>query len=100
MFITSFEEIYRNQREIELVSNELAQTYEELVLLYKMSTNMKVTQSNSNYLQMACDSLTELINVEGIAIFLERQVDGMKQLVLTAGTGLIAIDHKQSNMNE
>jgi HD-GYP domain-containing protein (c-di-GMP phosphodiesterase class II) len=100
MFITSFEEIYRNQREIELVSNELAQTYEELVLLYKMSTNMKVTQSDSNYLQMACDSLTELVNVEGIAIFLERQVDDMKQLVLTAGTGLIAIDHKQSNMHE
>ncbi|MBN1788329.1 MAG: HD domain-containing protein [Sedimentisphaerales bacterium] len=100
MFMISFEEIHKNQREIELVSNELAQTYEELVLLYKMSTNMKVTQSDSNYLQMACDSLTELINVEGIAIFLERQIDDMKQLVLTAGTGLIAIEHKQSNMHE
>jgi HD-GYP domain-containing protein (c-di-GMP phosphodiesterase class II) len=100
MFINSFEEMYKNQQQIELVSNELAQTYEELMLLYKMSTNMKVTQSDSNYLQMACDSLTELVNVEGIAIFIEKRVCDTKKLILTAGTGLIAIDHKQSNMHE
>jgi HD-GYP domain-containing protein (c-di-GMP phosphodiesterase class II) len=100
MFINSFDQMYQNQQRIDLVSNELAQTYEELMLLYKMSTNMKVTQSDSNYLQMACDSLTEIVNVEGIAIFLEKRVCDMKKLVLTAGTGLIAIDHRQSNMHE
>ena len=34
---------------------------------------MKVTESDSNYLQMACDSLTDLVNVEGIAILLEKE---------------------------
>lgn len=100
MFMAAFQETHRNLQQMELVSNELSQTYEELMLLYKMSTNMKITQSDSNYLQMACDSLTELVNVEGIAIFLEKRVNGTKKLVLTAGTGLIAIDHKHSNMHE
>lgn len=100
MFMDNFNLAQKNQQQIELVSNELAQTYEELMLLYKMSTNMKVTQSDSNYLQMACDNLTEIVNVEGIAIFIEKQVSGAKKLVLTAGAGLIAIDHKQSNMHE
>jgi len=100
MFIATFGETHKNQQQMELVSNELSQTYEELMLLYKMSTNMKVTQSDSSYLQMACDNLTELVNVEGIAIFLEKRVNDTKNLVLTAGTGLIAIDHKHSNMHE
>jgi putative nucleotidyltransferase with HDIG domain len=70
------------------------------MLLYKMSTNMKVSQTDSNYLQMACDNLTELVNVEGIAIFLEKKVNNSRRLGLTAGTGLIAIDHKNGNMHE
>jgi HD-GYP domain-containing protein (c-di-GMP phosphodiesterase class II) len=82
----------KSSQQIEIVSGELAHTYEELVLLYKMSTNMKVTESDSNYLQMACDSLTDLVSVEGIAIMIERLVNGERRLVLTAGSGLIDID--------
>jgi HD-GYP domain-containing protein (c-di-GMP phosphodiesterase class II) len=78
--------------QIEKVSAELAQTYEELVLLHKLSTNMKVTESDLNYLQMACDSLTDIVSVEGIAVFLERPVDDGKRLVLCAGSGLIDVD--------
>ncbi|MDO8304116.1 MAG: HD domain-containing protein, partial [Sedimentisphaerales bacterium] len=88
----------KSARQIEIVSSELAQTYEELVLLYKMSTSMKITESDSNYLQMACDSLTDLVNVEGIAILLERQVGSEKHLVLTAGSGLIDIDQRMSDI--
>ena len=62
-------------QQLEMVSTELAQTYEELILLYNLSTNMKVTQSDANYLQMACDQLTQLISVEGIAIFLEKNIE-------------------------
>ena len=88
----------KSARQIEIVSSELAQTYEELVLLYKMSTSMKITESDSNYLQMACDSLTDLVNVEGIAIFLEKQVGSEKHLVLTAGSGLIDLDQRMSDI--
>ena len=78
--------------QIEKMSHELSQAYEEIILLYNLSTNMKVTQSNSTYLQMACDQLTQLIQVEGIAIFVERRTDGLKELVLMAGAGFLTVD--------
>ena len=80
------------EEQIEMISTELAQTYEELVLLHRLSTNMKVTEADSNFLQMACDSLTEIVFVEGIAILLEKTVDDEQQLVIAAGSGLIDID--------
>jgi HD-GYP domain-containing protein (c-di-GMP phosphodiesterase class II) len=80
----------RNQ--IEMISTELSQMYEELVLLHKLSANMKVTESHCNYLQMACDSLTDIVSVEGIAVLVEKQVDDHRQLAIAAGAGLIDID--------
>jgi HD-GYP domain-containing protein (c-di-GMP phosphodiesterase class II) len=100
MFLNTIKNEIKNSQQIELISNELSQTYEELMLLYKMSTNMKVSRTDLNYLQMACDSLTELVKVEGIAIFIEKKINNSRKLVLTAGTGLIAIDHKAGNMHE
>ena len=82
------------EEQIDMVSTELAQTYEELVLLHKISTNMKVTEADSNFLQMACDSLTEIVLVEGIAILLEKTIEDEQQLVITAGSGLIDIDEQ------
>jgi HD-GYP domain-containing protein (c-di-GMP phosphodiesterase class II) len=92
VFADGFGADQQAEQQIEMVSTELAQTYEELVLLHKLSTNMKVTESDANYLQMACDSLTDIINVEGIAVLLERTVDEERQLILAAGSGLIDID--------
>ena len=82
------------EEQIEMVSSQLAQTYEELVLLHKLSSNMKVTESDDQYLQMACDSLTDIVSVGGIAILLERVVDGEKRMVLAAGSGLFDVDEK------
>jgi len=81
-------------KQIEMVSNELAQTYEELVLLHKLSANMRITKPDSDFLQMACDSLAGIVNVEGIAILLEKIVDNEKRLVLTAGLGLIDVNEQ------
>ncbi|MBW8035520.1 MAG: HD domain-containing protein [Planctomycetes bacterium] len=97
MFAVQFAYEDRSLSQIEKVSSELAQTYEELLLLYNMSTNMKVTQSNATYLQLACDQVTQLVEVEGITIFLEKKADDddvevEDSLVLAAGSGLIAID--------
>ncbi|OHB48855.1 MAG: hypothetical protein A2Y10_06280 [Planctomycetes bacterium GWF2_41_51] len=100
IFVRSFQNDVKNSQQIELISSELAQTYEELMLLYKMSTNMKVSQSDLNFLQLACDSLMDIVRVEGIAIFLEKKNEDARKLVLSAGTGLISIDHKNDNMGE
>lgn len=90
----TFQAETKAEKQIEKVSSELAQTYEELVLLHRLSTNMKVTEADSNFLQMACDSLTEIVFVEGIAILLEKTIDGAQQWVIAAGSGLIDMDEQ------
>jgi len=87
-----FQASVKAELQIEQISTELAQTYEELVLLHKLSTNMKVTEADASFLQMACDSLTQIVLVEGIAILLEKTVENEKKLALAAGSGLIDID--------
>ncbi|MHC4123644.1 MAG: HD domain-containing phosphohydrolase [Planctomycetota bacterium] len=77
---------------LETFGTELSQTYEELILLHKLSTNMKITESDSNFLQIACDGLTDIVSVEGIAILVERFIEDEKKLILTAGSGLIDMD--------
>lgn len=86
----------KTEEQIEKVSTELAQTYEELVLLHRLSTNMKVTEADSNFLQMACDSLTEIVSVEGIAILLEKSIDDERHWIIAAGSGLIDIDEQKA----
>ena len=94
LWVEKFQAETKAEQQIEMVGTELAQTYEELVLLHKLSTNMKVTESDANFLQMACDCLTEIVFVEGIAILLEKSIDDKQQLVVTAGSGLIDIDEQ------
>jgi len=83
---------------IEKLSIELSQTYEQIVLLYNLSTHMKVTQSNAEFLQYACDQLTGLVRVEGLAIYLDKKIDGQKRLVLTAGCGYVTIDSNMADI--
>jgi HD-GYP domain-containing protein (c-di-GMP phosphodiesterase class II) len=99
-FAEQFEAAAKAAQQIEKVGTELVRTYEELMLLYNLSTSTKVTQSNATYLQMACDQITLLVNVEGIAIFLKRQLDGEKRFVLTAGAGVVAIDQFTADILE
>jgi HD-GYP domain-containing protein (c-di-GMP phosphodiesterase class II) len=94
LLVEKFQAETKAEKQIEMVGTELAQTYEELVLLHKLSTNMRVTESDANFLQIACDSLTEIVYVEGIAILLEKTIDDKQQLVVTAGSGLIDIDEE------
>ncbi|MFA5251084.1 MAG: HD-GYP domain-containing protein [Phycisphaerae bacterium] len=86
------------EKQIDMVSNELAQTYEELVLLHKLSTNMKITEPDATFLQMACDSLADIVSVEGMAILQERTIEGEKQLVLSAGLGLIDVNEQMAGV--
>ena len=92
----NFQTAIRSDEQMEKMGIELSQVYEELVLLHRISTNMRVTESDANFLQLACDSLTETILVEGIAILLERVVDGEKKFVVAAGSGLIDLDNRMA----
>jgi HD-GYP domain-containing protein (c-di-GMP phosphodiesterase class II) len=92
----NFQTSLRTEEQIEIVGVELARVYEELVLLHRISTNMRVTESDTNFLQLACDSLTDIVLVEGIAVLLERVVEGDRRLVVAAGSGLIDIDNSMA----
>ena len=91
-FAESFQAAAAAEEQIEIVGTELAQAYEELVLLHKLSSNMRISESDANYLQMVCDSLTEIVLADGIAILLKKNINGREQLVLVAGSGLIDMD--------
>ncbi len=94
----NFQSTVEAEDQIQMVSTELARVYEELVLLHKLSTNMKVTESDANFLQMGCDSLTDIVLVEGIAVLLEKAIDGEKRLAVVAGSGLIDIDERMASI--
>ena len=97
-FAKEFKNVEKVGQQLDMVSSELARTYEELVLMYNMSTNMKVTQSNATYLQMACDQVTQRVPVEGIAIYLEKKSALGTKLVLTAGSGVVSIDPNRADI--
>ncbi len=86
------------ERQMDKIGAELAHTYEELVLLHKLGMNMKVTEADTNFLQMACDSLTEIVLVEGIAILLPRIIDDAERLTVAAGSGIIEVDERMANL--
>jgi HD-GYP domain-containing protein (c-di-GMP phosphodiesterase class II) len=96
LFAENFQAVIKAEEQIEKVGTELSQTYEELVLLHKLSTNMKVTEQDTSFLQMACDNLTAIVSVEGIAILVEKLVDNDSQLAVAAGSGLIEIDERMA----
>ena len=83
MFIEKFTSQRKSIEQMDMISTELAQTYEELVLLYKISTNMEIVEPDANFLQMACDSLTEIVSVEGIVILQEKTVNDKPDLFLS-----------------
>jgi len=92
LFAEKFHTQLDSTEQMDMISAELAQTYEELVLLYKISTNMEIVEPDANFLQMACDSLTEIVSVEGIAILQEKTLDEPAHFILVAGAGVIDID--------
>ena len=98
MLIDSFQAVAKVERQMDQIGLELSKVYEELVLLHRLSTRMKVTEPDAGFLQMACDCLTEVVEVEGIAIVLEKLIDGERQLTVSAGSGLIDLDSHTSGI--
>jgi len=98
LFTEKFISQRKSTEQMDMISSELAQTYEELVLLYKISTNMEIVEPDANFLQMACDSLTEIVSVEGIAILQEKTADDKSRFALIAGAGVIDIDDRTTSL--
>lgn len=84
--------------QVDMVSNELSRAYEELVLLHRLGTNMRISEADASFLQMACDNLTDIVAVEGVAILLEKTADNEKRFSLAAGSGMIDADDRMTAM--
>jgi len=56
--VEGLQSLAKAERQMDLVGVELAQVYEELVLLHTLSTHMDLTESDGTFLQRVCDNLT------------------------------------------
>ncbi|MFA9476884.1 HD-GYP domain-containing protein [Phycisphaerales bacterium AB-hyl4] len=61
-------ELERRDRELEGMSQELADSYEELSLLYKLSSSMTVNQSPRTFLTDACSDLQQVAGLRWMTL--------------------------------
>ncbi len=73
------------QEELTTLSTNLATTYEELSLLYRISGSMKVTQKSPEFLQDVCSELFEVMNISAaVAVVFPRNAENA-DLIAMAG---------------
>jgi len=70
--------------ELETLSTNLANTYEELSLLYRISGSMRVTQETSSFFENVCRELLEVMRIEAAAAVIRprEHSEGSEQVVL------------------
>ncbi|QDU35195.1 Cyclic di-GMP phosphodiesterase response regulator RpfG [Poriferisphaera corsica] len=81
-------EIDRRLTELQSMSLELSESYEELSLLYKLSVNMRVNQEPAAFLQDACVELQQVLGVKWLAIQLiedDPRLEDLAGRLITAG---------------
>jgi len=72
--------------ELATLSTNLATTYEELSLLYRISGSMRVTQQVDRFLQNICNELLEVMNIEAaVAVVYAHPPSIEEDMVMTAG---------------
>lgn len=63
-------EIERRHEEIQKLSTQLGESYEELSLLYKLSSSMTVDQPQAKFLDDACSELREVMGLKWLCLLL------------------------------
>ncbi|GIW76212.1 MAG: hypothetical protein KatS3mg104_1275 [Phycisphaerae bacterium] len=56
------------EQEVESLSTQLSNTYEELNLIYRLSGGMKVNRSAGDFFKQACLDLMQILQVRGIGV--------------------------------
>jgi len=74
------------QDELRTFSANLASTYEELSLLYRISGSMHVTQQPEQFLQNICNELLDVMNISGaVAVVYSHPPTLEEDMIVTAG---------------
>ena len=77
---------YTNTEELATLSNNLATTYEELSLVYRISGSMTLTQSPESYLQNVCEELVQVMGIRTAAVIVYPNGGSeADEMVITAG---------------
>jgi putative nucleotidyltransferase with HDIG domain len=72
--------------ELANLTANLASTYEELSLVYRISGSMKVTQKPHEFLQTVCDDLVEVMNIDAAAGIIHAHSGQQDDHVVLAGS--------------
>jgi HD-GYP domain-containing protein (c-di-GMP phosphodiesterase class II) len=70
------------ERELDCVTAELSNTYEELSLLYQFSSGMRLNRSLSDFFRQACTDLMELMGVGAMGVALYADGPSSREPVL------------------
>lgn len=73
------------QDELTTLSTNLAATYEELSLLYRISSSMRVTRDPGDFLQTVVDQLTDVMSVTGAVAWLRSPSDDGRDSFVVSG---------------
>ena len=63
----------RSRTELDSLSGQLANTYEELSLIYQISSGMKINRRAADFFKQACLDVMEVMSVRGMGVALERR---------------------------
>ncbi len=67
---TASRRIAQLETEVEKISAEIADTYEEITLLHRLTNNLKLSKTDESLARIAMEWLKEVLPVEGLAIHL------------------------------
>ncbi len=76
------------EQEVESLSGQLANTYEELSLIYRLSSGMKVNRSAGEFFKQACLDVMDVIDVRGMGFVLRAESLEHRDPVLYGTTSL------------
>lgn len=75
-------------REVESLSGQLANTYEELSLIYRLSSGMKVNRGPGEFFKQACLDVMDVVDVRGMGVVLRSDSLEHRDPVLYGQTSL------------
>lgn len=88
------------QQEANLLSINLASTYEEISLLYRLTQNLKLSESDEDLGRVALDWMSEVIPAEGLMIQLVPVAEAEEQPSHTARTQPVVLCHGDCPVDE
>jgi hypothetical protein len=98
IFIHQYRQMYGNmqwERELTAMSEQLAGSYEELSLVYKLGQHLQISDEPAQFLSRFADDLLELIHAESFMLLVERK-QGVEEVFYSVGRPGLSEDTKRA----